>query len=92
MQHLAEAGVLVDNKLNTAYFPNLAEEANQKTYTQTVSQLRQLDGNTRIQKQLDWLDSLEAPYHRKLHILQIIEAGLLAKPKPETNTPYIYML
>lgn len=92
MQHLTEAGVLVDNKLNTAYFPNLAEEANQKDYEKKVSDLRQLDGNSKIQKQLDWLDSLEAPYHRKLHILQIIEAGLLAKPKPETNTPYIYML
>lgn len=61
IQALEANGILNGQQLNEDYFPNLRKEAYKTKYQAKLRELRQLDGNQRIQKKLDWLEGTLTP-------------------------------
>lgn len=79
--HLKAESVLSDTyELNPIYFPNLQTEAVKEEYENKLSELRELTGNTAIQKKLNWIEKLTyMPYKWKLDKLAEIEMGFFGR-------------
>lgn len=77
---LEENNILNEKQLNETYFPNLKKEVWKNKYFAYKKQLRELTGNPRIQKKIDWLEQFEEqmPYkwmHNKLEDIEIRRWG-----------------
>ena len=90
---LEEANILHGLQLNEEYFPNLRKEAYKQLYLNKLSELRELTGNPRIQKKLDWLQSKlenQLPYKYLYEQLIKIETGSWQRMDCKKEVTHMY--
>ena len=90
---LEEEGILSGQQLNEEYFPNLRKEAYKQLYLNKLSELRELTGNPRIQKKLDWLQSKlekQLPYKYLYEQLIKIETGSWQRMDCKKEVTHMY--
>lgn len=81
---LTDNNILVKNKLNEDYFPNLFKEVNKQKFINRCLELKQIDSR-RIKNQVTWLESVDMDYSWKLKKLLEIEMGTFTKQKAEKD-------